>query len=241
LERQNLTQQLLADAEAKLQTQLDNPILIAYGNEWPEGIVGLVAGKLTEKYYRPTIIGSINSGSMKASARSIDGFHISEALAQVSHLLEKFGGHELAAGFTLPTKHLIEFQQLLTKLAGEKLDVEQLVRKLKIDAVVLPEQCGFELVAELEILAPFGFGNAQPIIAVENLTVQNIRTFGSDNQHLQIRSQEMQHVEIIGFNQAQQYKDLAPGDSISVAGQLGTKEWRGRRSIQIRIKDINKA
>lgn len=238
-ERQALTTKLVADAEAKIQQQLDNPVFFVYGEEWPEGIVGLVAGKLTEKYYRPTLIGSIlPEGSVKASARSIEGFHVSNALTRLQHHLERHGGHELAAGLTVPLEKAEQFYAELLSIAKEQLTAEHLEKKLRIDLALNPQELNFDLEQLIANLAPFGFANQQPVIGLKGLTLQSSREFGKDKSHISFRFAEMSHIEVMAFNQAEQYRELRSGTKVDLAGYLDQNVWNGRTNLQIRAKAI---
>lgn len=240
LERQQLTQKFLAEAEAQVANLGEQPLYFVFGDNWPEGIVGLIAGKLTEKYHRPVLIGSRDGDMIKASARSISGFHVTNALQQLSHLLERFGGHELAAGFGIRYENVDTFSKEMLRLASAQLQPEDLERQLPIDAVLTPADLSPDLVSEIQQLKPFGFGNATPTFALSGIEISQVRHIGRERNHLLLSVSEIPDFEIIGFNKASDY-NLMPSDVINVAGSLDTNEWNGQRKIQMKLKDVEAA
>ena len=239
-ERQKQTGQLLESAQEMISEQEDNLYHFVYGADWPEGIVGLVAGKLAEKYNRPVMIGSLKDGHIKASARSVSGFHITEALRSLEDLLEKYGGHELAAGFTIPVSRVEEFQSRLFSYAQETIPTGGFVKKISIDVDLLLSDLSLDLAAGVDLLGPFGFGNPKPILTVDHVTIDGIRIFGHDRNHISFGVAEETDIELISFNGAERYADIRVGDVVEVAGQLGINEWNGRRKLQLRIKDMRR-
>lgn len=238
-ERQELTQQLLIDAEAKVVDQSQQLIYFVYGEAWPEGIVGLVAGKLAEKYFRPVFVGSLSEGRIKASARSPIEFHLAHALKHHAHLLERHGGHALAAGLTVLEANWNEFFTSINQFAREQISFEQFEKQIKIDAELSTSELTSQLVNEISKLEPFGFGNSQPIFAIRNLIVRGIRKFGSNQQHIQFTVQtESKPLNLIAFNESEKWQNISIGATIDVAGTLRVNSWQGANNVEIQVKDI---
>lgn len=232
--RQDLTADLLAQAEEQLSADLDSSLLFVHGVEWPEGIVGLVAGKLAEKYHRPVIVGSQNGDTIKASARSIAGFHLANALGEISDLLIRHGGHELAAGLTLHIDNLSKIKEILKDSAKQKLATKELKRKLNIDAVLESIEANTDTASEIAKLGPFGFGNAEPVIAIKNINLAKNRSFGSKQEHQSFVSSDLPGADIVCFNAS---PDLPTG-KVDLAARISIREWRDRRYLQLRASDI---
>lgn len=243
LKRQQLTQDLLKEAEEQMSRLEEDPLIhFVYGDEWPEGIIGLIAGRLTEKYYRPVIVGSIVDGQLKASARSIPSFHITQALESTKHLLQRYGGHAQAAGFTIKVEDLYVFYESLKELAQKKLTEEDLENTLSIDAIISNDDFNVQLVKNLERLAPFGFGNKKPIFAIMNAQIASIRYFGNNgNKHIamQIRHPNLNKIEAVGFSiKPDEYEWLEVGKYVNIAGSLEINSWNNKELLQIKIKSI---
>lgn len=242
-QRQDQTQQLLEAAEAEIVKLPPNQKLyFIYGQDWPEGIVGLIAGKLTEKYYRPVLIGSLNSeGTIVGSARSIPAFHIADALNSMDNHLERHGGHAQAAGFTVKQDKVEQLRADLIAKAEAELNDEDLTGDLRIDVVTTPGKLSIDDVKELDKLEPFGFKNPKPIVALDEVEVAKVRIFGKQKQHISFTVTDGNaYVDGVAFNQADRFADIVEGDIISVAGSPGINEWNGRQSVQIIIKDIQR-
>jgi single-stranded-DNA-specific exonuclease len=243
-ERQGLTMKLLQDAEQQIATfPPDSKLYFVHGEDWPEGIVGLVAGKLTEKYNRPVLVASSSSeGVVKGSARSIKAFHIASALQKLEHLLVRHGGHAMAAGFTLDHSKLDEFTAALHEVAEQGIQPDDLIPMLNIDLVLKMHEIGIDVIDELRQLEPYGFGNPNPVVAIMDLEIaRSPRLFGSDKQHISflVHDGKGNQFEVIDWSGSQRWGHLKPLDRVSVAGTLGLNEWNGNRNPQIIVKDID--
>jgi len=240
-ERQKLTQKFLQLAEAEVIKQGNRKIYFIYGDEWPEGIVGLIAGKLTQKYNRPVLVASRNKDYIKGSARSIEGFNISDSLKQLSSHLTKFGGHSQAAGFTLPSSNAEAFRDELSLIAENLIKNEDLEKKLYIDAMCEVPDCGLENASELFRMEPFGSHNSQPLISLHNLNLLNYNFLGSDRKHVKmlISDSENNMLNSIHFENASNYSSLLSNSQvIDVAGYLETNTWNNNTSVQFKVVDM---
>jgi single-stranded-DNA-specific exonuclease len=255
-ERQQLTADTTVHARDQVRTirkktEMKKLLFIA-DDSYNQGIIGLVAGKLVEEYYRPAIVLSRGELVSKASARSIPGFNIVEAIRTCSDILVDVGGHPMAAGFTVETKHLRVLQDRLEEIAEKNLDEEKLIRVLRID-MEIPLQAATEVLWEkLCEFEPFGLGNPEPVFATHGVTVEDARLVGTDGKHLKLKvvqndsrnsrlhSQDSgnQMLDAIAFGMGAIYPKLRPDTEIDVAYSIDMNVWNGTRRLQLKIKDI---
>lgn len=218
--------------------KLQKVIVIGH-EEYPQGVIGLVAGKLVEEFYRPAIVLSIGEKESKASARSVNGFNIIEFLRSASHHMINVGGHPMAAGFTIETAKLPALQEFLENEGIKLLTDEILTRSLKIDCELPFNLLDQELFNELQQLAPFGMGNPEPVFASKGVEVENLRVLGRENNHLKLwlRS-DKKTFEAIAFGMGDLANELKLGDKIDVAYTLDENTWNGKTKLQLKVKDI---
>lgn len=241
IQRQDLTKNYFEKADELVQDQLMNKLLFVYGDNWPEGIVGLIAGKLAQKYNRPVLVGSKDeNGNIKGSARSIESFNIAEVLKQAEKYLIRHGGHAGAAGFTLDTSALSDFVNVLTALSEEKITPEDLEDKLLIDAICDADALDIEYVQRLDNFAPFGHKNEKPLLALLSQELQDVRFVGSDKTHalLTVKDKSGKYLEAIGFGMADIVKAHPHETPIDLAGYLEVDEWNGNRKVKMKLKAI---
>jgi len=209
------------------------PFLTAASASYTPGTVGLIAGKLSERYGRPSLVAHIADDVCTASLRSPTGYHVTEALTRVAHLLTNFGGHAQAAGATFPLAHATELFALLEADASERIPPDQLVPALTMDGILSPAVLTRDLCASLRTLEPFGQGNPEPLFLIPNVTLTAPRLCGKAGAHLQAT---VGHVKIIGFGLGPLLDHLrAPVD---LAVRLGIDTWNGRESVQLMVTDI---
>lgn len=236
--RQNITERIVSEAREKAIGIADRKVLVMMAEGWHKGVVGLVAGKIAEEFYRPTIV--LEQGEMEAtgSARSVGEFDIVEALKHTSRHLVRYGGHKQAAGLTLRVEHFEVFYENLLKfadvsLAGSQEPVLWLDAELAFDDLQLKL---FGLIAKLE---PFGVGNPRPKFLVKNLEVIGTRLVGAKAQHAQMRlSGQGRAVSAIGFGLGRRAAALSTGSKINVACELMKDEYNGRENLKLRIIDF---
>lgn len=251
-DRQKLTEETVTHALGVLKGQalaveglaLSNlrKLLFVVDPSYNPGVIGLVAGKLVEEYYRPTIVVSKGEVYSKASARSINGFNIVEAIRSCSDILVDVGGHPMAAGFTVETKHLIELEERLVGLAEKELDEDKLTRTLKIDAEIPLDLVTPELYKEIQQLQPFGFGNPEPVFATRGVKVLEARLVGLEGKHLKLKVVSLHPTHIfdaIAFNQGALYGQLQSHPTIDLAYTIDMNTWNGTSRLQLKIKDIH--
>lgn len=236
--RKDLTDQYLDLALKIIKKEGDSPLYFIKGEGWPEGIVGLIAGKLCEIYHKPIIVGSLKDGYIKASARSIAGIDISSALTNFSNYLIRFGGHSLAAGLSITEANYIEFSEKIKAYIKELINDEISQKKIVIDSLVSEDEIEFNVLREILRLEPFGYGNSKPIFALLSLQPQKVFEIGSDGSHLKIFSHNSK-VEFLLFNKMNFNFDLISTiNKIDVIGNIDIDEWNGREKISFKIKDI---
>ncbi len=241
-QRQALTEQTIIHARNLWLKKDGKSNLIFISDEsYQEGVVGLVAAKLKDEFYRPAIVVSRQGEWSKASARSIDEFNIVEAVRSCADILGSHGGHARAAGFSVETKHLELLKQRLISLAEKQLTKEQLSPTLKIDTEIELEDLDLKFYEQIDVLSPFGMDNPQPVFVVRDVGVVEAKTVGNGSKHLKLRI--MSHVsrltyDAIGFGMGKFFPKLSPDKPIDIAFNLTVDEWSGHKKLQLRIKDI---
>ncbi len=237
-QRRTLTQQLSDAAETMVADGA--PIIIAGGANYLAGVVGLVASRLAEKYYRPAIVMEQGETESRGSCRSIPEFHITEALDEVADLLERHGGHAQAAGFTIRNEKLPEFGERLTALAEERLRDLELKPSLAIDAELALPDIDWALHGVLAQLEPCGQQNEAPLFMSRNLHVYNHRAVGQDGAHLKLELGDgYRKIHAIAFRQGVWAPQLPR--RIDLAYSLSVNEWNGSRNLELMVQDIRPA
>ncbi|OGY17322.1 MAG: hypothetical protein A2785_00420 [Candidatus Chisholmbacteria bacterium RIFCSPHIGHO2_01_FULL_49_18] len=241
--RQELTEEMLNHAK-KLSGRISasigsKKILIIDHQDFHEGVIGLIAGKLVEEYYRPVIVVAKGGEISKASARSIAGFNIIKAIRKTEHLLIDAGGHPMAAGFTIRTENIQAFKKLMLRIASVELSPDLLQPKLSLDAQILLNDVTWELYEKLEGMEPFGIANPKPAFAIREMRVVNTRAVGREKQHLKLTlAQGNETIDGIAFSLGNLAAKLRGGSQVDVAATLEQNIWNGRKELQLRVKDI---
>jgi len=201
----------------------------------------LVAARLMEEFYRPVIVVAQGKDWSKASARSIEGFNIVEAIRQSADIIGSHGGHARAAGFSVETKYLSLLQERLVVLAEKQLNKEKLSPTLKIDTEVALEELGLRVYEQIDRLSPFGMNNPQPVFVARNVSVVDAKTVGNRGKHLKLKISNLKFqisLDAIGFGLGQWLPKLAPEKPIDIAFNLTIDEWNGHKKLQLRLRDI---
>jgi single-stranded-DNA-specific exonuclease len=238
-ERQQLTIDTAAHAASQVG-KTTKKLLFITSPSYNQGVIGLVAGKLVEQYYRPAIVVAQGDGVSKGSARSIPGFNIVEAIRTASDLLVDVGGHPMAAGFTVETKNIEKLKEHMENIADKQLTNDDLTRVLRIDAEIPLEMADEKLWETLRAFEPYGFGNAQPIFATRGATVGETRLVGAEGKHLKMRILTSTNIalEAIAFGMGSLYGKLQNNLKVDIAYTLDMNEWNGKRSLQLKMRDI---
>lgn len=235
-ERQKLTAEVLAKVKAKLLSEgTDQPLLIVGGHDYPHGVLGVVAGKLVDEFYRPVIIMKLDGESVRGSARSIPGFDIVAALTECQDLLTRFGGHSQAAGFVTPRANLERLQRQLLEIAARELADVDLRPALTIDAVVPLSSLGRETYKIVSKLAPFGQGNQAPVFLSEKVKVVDSRVVGGGGKHLKLKVRDGQVVwDAIAFDLG----DRELSTYLDIVYNLEADNWSGREQLRLNVLDF---
>ncbi len=228
--RQQMT--AVAIEQARVLVVAEKKIHILHSKEWSSGIIGLIAGRISEEYYRPAIAISIGETVSKGSARSIDGVNIVEAIRICSDILIDVGGHPGAAGFSIESRHIEVFKQRLEEHIKTLPEIGE--RVLEIDFELSRGQLTKKLVTQLEKFEPFGFGNPRPIFVTRSMQISDIRTVGN-GKHLKFK---VDGIDAIAFGMGQQAISLKNGQQIDLAFYLEIDNYNGFEKLQLRIKDM---
>lgn len=235
--RQKTEKEILAEAAAQLeQGRLPRVIVLASEN-WHHGVIGIVASRLVERYHRPVFMISVEGKLSKGSARGILGYHVLEQLCAQAGLLERFGGHRQAAGFTIATEAITQLKDGLNAEA-DKLPEEIFQKMLAIDRFVDFSMLTESLQQELDQLAPFGYGNSGPVLAVRQLPVYKLSQVGKDGSHLKLHVGPQGVMEGIAFSQGERLNELLASPRLDLAFSLDINTFQGRQQLQLVVKDI---
>lgn len=239
--RQLIEEQIFLDAEKIINgygVYTDN-IIILESQNWHIGVIGIVASKLVEKYYKPVILLSREGDIYRGSARSIPGINLFEAFTDSAHLLIKYGGHELAAGLSIANHNLEEFKDRLNNYVNQRLLQELLTPELKADCEIKEDDVKTELIDELSILEPYGIGNKAPLFLFKSLIIGDIKTVGTQNKHLKLKLKSLESsFDAIAFNMGYNINVYTKDEYIDIACGLDKNIWNGKESTQLIIKDI---
>jgi len=236
-ERQKLTADTLGKARKQVVERGISELLVAEDDDYPLGVAGLVASRLSEEFFRPAIVIRTGKTVSSASCRSIPDFNIIDALNQSKHLLTQFGGHSQAAGFTLPTRNLPQLEQQIARLAATTLTGVDLRPHLDIDAqVALPELCG-DIFQTIQLLSPFGRGNPPPTFLSRGVETVECRTMGSTNDHLRFKLRQDGTVwNGVAFRLGSYLSEIS--SHLDIVYNLETDNWGGTARLRLNILDF---
>ncbi len=240
-ERQQIERAMLNSAieQAEAAVKRGARGLVLWSPDWHPGVVGIVASRIVERFHRPTILIGVHEGVGKGSARSIEGFHLYDAIKSISHMLSRFGGHKAAAGLSIDPARIPEFTAAFEAVALAQLDESALVPRCRIDAVVATGELDEKTVSALLRLAPFGMGNPEPVLALrEQLTrprvLQN-KTPGEPG-HLKLAIESSPQFDVIGFRQGDKV-GLTDGP-VDLAFKLSIDEFRGQKRLSLKLTSL---
>ncbi|MBA7641929.1 Single-stranded-DNA-specific exonuclease RecJ [subsurface metagenome] len=236
-ERQRLTAKVLVKAREQVLTQLDLPLLIASDRDFPAGIIGLVAGRLADEFYRPVIVLRTGEQMSGGSCRSIPEFNIIQALNRCSHLLTHFGGHSRAAGLGLRTRNLPRLQQELLELAATELAGVDLRPGVDIDVEVLLSDLAGDTFSEIQKMAPFGQSNPAPTFLSRRVEVVDCRTMGNGDEHLRMKLKQDDTVwDGVGFGLGNYLNEVS--SLLDIVYNLEVDRWGGQEKLRLNILDF---
>ncbi len=239
-ERQVVMTDAAKHAIDNLKSQNSNlkKLLVAVHETYQEGVIGLVAGRIVEEYYRPAIVISKGEEYSKGSVRSINGFNIIDFLRQSSDFFVNVGGHPMAAGFTIETSKIIHMQEALERLA-EALDDGLFIRTLRVDCEIPLFFINVRFYNALKNLEPFGMGNPEPVFLTKNVRIENMKVLGKDGKHLKLTvSHESAEFHAIAFGFGDKVNTFHIGDQVDMVYTIIENTWNGRSSLELKVKDI---
>jgi single-stranded-DNA-specific exonuclease len=247
--RQKITEEITAEVEKQVNREEYLITGICPNNveneSWKEGVIGLVAGRICEKYYRPTLVITHSQGGYKGSGRSIEEFNLIAAISECAEFLDKFGGHPMACGFSLSENNLENFLNKMRKITEEKIKNSDLRPKLKIEAELKLADATEDFLDTLQKFAPFGQNNDRPKFLSHNLIIIDIIKMGLNGQHLKLKlmdnsSGAIKIMNAIGFNIAETWSDLKNNETIDIVYYLDLNEFNGKSEMQLKIIDIRR-
>ncbi len=254
-ERQQLVGKIIQDAEKRLLTD-KSPVIFEGDKDWPIGVLGIVAGRLSDKYHKPAFIFQLKedglpagqAGNAAGSVRTISGFHVVRAFESVSDLLINFGGHPAAGGFTVPQNKLKEMKKRIEEFANQNLKEEDFVKKVEYCAEASPVDISWQVYEEVERFEPFGEANREPIFLLRGARVVRIDLVGKDNgngngkKHLRLLLNiSGTKRKAMAFGMGERADELPAGGSIDILFNFAIDEWNGNRELMLRVVDFRKA
>ncbi len=243
-QRQELVNEMTKEAIQEVEENFPpekNGVLVIAKENWNAGVVGIVASRLVDRFYRPTIVLSIDreKGIAKGSARSIEGFNLYENLSECRDILPHFGGHPMAAGMTLQLENVDDLRNRLNHLAAEQLSTEDFIPVTSVDVVCSIDEISIETIAQMDLLSPFGMNNPKPKVLIKEAAIQNIRKIGSEQNHIKVVFEDGgSTLDSVGFGFGEKYHEISPTAKISVIGELSINEWNNFRKPQIMLHDL---
>lgn len=246
LERQNAERRLTdsrvyeeAKKQARSRVRDGDQAVVLWGDDWHPGVLGIVASRLVESYHRPAIVISFDGDVGRGSGRSTGGFHLFNALQECEPLLERFGGHRMAAGFTVRRERVEELAARLQEMARRHLADREPAHELQLDLEVPVERLGDDLLRGLGHLAPFGSGNPTPILMVRDVALDRPTRVGSDGGHLRFQLvADRQRIPAIAFGMGRRLAEARSSERADVALEIAENSWNGRREVQARVLDF---
>ena len=240
-ERQAKEKQIFEEVIEKIEKDdKDKKCIVLAEENWHHGVIGIVASKITEIYYKPSILICLEGDKGKGSGRSVPGFDLYTALTKCSDYIEKFGGHSMAIGITIKKENFEKLKETIEKYAQES-NISDIMPIINIDKEINLKNINIEEVKSLELLEPFGEANKMPLFLLRNLKIDSIRAL-SGGKHLKLTlKQDNNIVDAIGFNMGDLSKEYLLGDKVDVVGTIEINSFGNKENIQINLKDIRKA
>lgn len=245
-ERKNIDREITQEALNMVQTGnclCNGSAMIVYNPEWNKGVVGIVASRLVEAYYKPTVVLTKSNGFVSGSARSISGFDLYGAIESCADLLENFGGHVYAAGLTLKEENLPEFARRMDEYISAKIETEMMTPVIEVDSKLNFARITPKFFRILKQFQPFGPGNHNPVFLTENVYDAGTgRKVGAGGVHMKLdliqEDQPYHQISSIAFNMAEHYDHIKEGNPFDICYSIVENYYRGNSSIQLRIKDL---
>ena len=241
LERQALERDIheMARQDVLKQGSDADYVVVVGGQDWHPGVIGIVASRLVEEFYKPTLVISIKDGIGKGSCRSIDNCNMYEALQSAEDLLIQFGGHQAAAGFSIKEDKIPALRDRLTQYCKEHLSETDYLPIVDIDSQIAIDDIDVPLIEEIETLEPYGMANPTPVLALEEATISDLFLMGQQKKHAKVLlEREDSTIDAIAWNRPDLHASFFPGDRVKVAFTVQKNEWNGHVSPQLMIQDM---
>ena len=237
-ERQSMTQEASSAAKSLVVFKNEMKIIVSSSRDYKQGIIGLIASRLTEEFYRPALVISEGEEISKGSARSIKGVNIIELIRSSSTYLLEMGGHPMAAGFSLKTKNIALFTKEISENAVKQIEEQHFQRSISVDFELEEQFITEKTYHEIQKLAPFGMGNNEPTFLTKNLEVLEIKKIGKDQTHLKfVLGTGKNRINAVGFGLGKSDQISKSGDKIDVVYALSINEWNDKKTLQLVIRD----
>ena len=239
-ERKDIEQKIFEEAYEKAEAMGDDKLVyVISGENWNHGVIGIVASRIAELFYRPCILISVEDGKGKGSGRSVPEMNLFDALSSCEDLLAAFGGHSQAAGLSIAEENIEEFSKKINEFAKKNIDVATLVPKLLIDCNLSGQNVTMQAAKMIESLAPFGEGNELPVFSMQGLKVIASQTMGAQKNHLRLRLSDGTNVfNAVGFGMGEVADKIPVGTMVSVAFNMYINVYQGSENLQLMLKDI---
>ena len=237
-ERQQIEKKMFEEAKELVDADKNNAMIIVGKENWHHGVIGIVSSKVTEMYYKPSILYSIEEETAKGSGRSIQGFDLHEALENSKKYIKQFGGHSMAVGVTLELDKIEEFKKSMQEYA-KACKIDEIIPIINIESIIEIKDLSVKEISDLSLLEPYGEGNSRPIYQINNVKITSKRSI-SDGKHLKlsVTDERDREIECIGFNMGELSSDYIIGDKIDLVGNLEINSYMGIDKVQINLKDI---
>lgn len=241
--RQEIEKKIFEEALAKIEEEdfSNKDAIVIAGDNWHHGVIGIVSSKITDMYFKPSILICFDGENGKGSGRSIIGFDLHKALCETSQYLEKYGGHEMAVGLSLLKSNFESFKEAFQKYAEES-NIKDIIPIINIDKLITEKDLNIKAVKELEKLEPFGEANKCPLIAYKNLKIDSIRVL-TEGKHMKLtlKTENNNIITAMGFNMGYKAEEFLIGDRVDIVGALEINSFNGMENIQFNLKDIMKS
>ncbi len=237
--RQTETETMFQAAKLQAETQLEQPVLFTYGENWPLGLVGLVAGKLVSAFHKPAFVMTTNQGQIFGSGRSVMGVNLIKTLQQIDQCFSRYGGHAMACGFTLAdTVSREQFAETFQQAVRTQIEALPTEHIIPLAAELTLTDITWSLVEQLDAMQPWGEGNPEPLFGLRNVLVKDFQTVGSTSKHLRlVFGDEAHSIKAIAFGFGGKADTLQLGDTVSLVGRIGVNEWNGHKDLQFMVED----
>jgi single-stranded-DNA-specific exonuclease len=238
--RKEIEQKIFEEAYKQAEEMPEDTLVyVLSGKGWNHGVIGIVASRISEAFYRPCILISVENGKGKGSGRSVPEMNLFDALSDSEELLTAFGGHSQAAGLSIAEECIPEFTKRINDFAKKNVDVASLVPKLYIDCNLGSASVTMQAAKMIEALAPFGEGNEVPVFSMMGLKVMSVQSMGADKKHLRLRLSDKNNIfNTVGFGMGEFEEKLSVGMTVNIAFNMNINTYQGSENLQLILKDI---